>query len=408
MSSSRTRKRKLAAIVLGIQCHSKRRRIWISDFIRKRDTDGFHVKLMTELSSGDPNKFREFLRINADNYEELLKLVSSRTSIMDTSFRKSISATQRLAVTLRFLATGESFRSLAFLFRIPQCTISSVVSECLDAIYNVLAPLYLKMPSNESEWKSIAEKFKDRWHFPNCLGAMDGKHIIMVAPPNSGSVYYNYKGTNSIVLLAIADAEYRFIYVDVGCNGRVSDGGVYNKCSFANAMVKNKLHIPQLVPLPQRTTPVPYVLALRPNIMKPYSGRGLTSAQRVFNFRLSHTRRIIENAFGILSVRFRVFRNAINLDAAKTRTLTLACCALHNYLSMKNPTNYTPRTMIDQIDENGSVTPGHWRNEGFGNNFTNLEQESRRYISNNAQAIRNEFQNYFMEEGEVNWQFKYI
>ena len=58
----------------------------------------------------------------------------------------------------------------------------------------------------------------------------------MQAPANSGSYYYNYKGTFSNELLAVVDAEYKFLYVDVGCNGRVSDGGVFNRCSLYHAL----------------------------------------------------------------------------------------------------------------------------------------------------------------------------
>lgn len=147
----------------------------------------------------------------------------------------------------------------------------------------------------------------------------------MTAPPHSGSVYFNYKGTHSIVLMGIADAEYRLIYADVGCNGRLSEGGVFRKSTFAEALVRNQLNIPDPKPLPGRDAPLPYVLvgddafALNKNLLKPYSGRSLTELNRIFNYRLSRARRIIENVFGIMSARFRVLRTPINLDAEKTK-----------------------------------------------------------------------------------------
>ena len=67
---------------------------------------------------------------------------------------------------------------------------------------------------------------------------MDGKHILIRQPRNSGSFYFNYKGTFSIVLLALVDADYKFIYVDVGCNGRVSDGSVFQSSTLADAIKK--------------------------------------------------------------------------------------------------------------------------------------------------------------------------
>ena len=88
-----------------------------------------------------------------------------------------------------------------------------------------MQPIYLKQPTH-AEWKRIAARYHEKWQFPNCIGALDGKHVRMVAPNNSGSVYYNYKGTFSIVLLAICDADYRFTIVDVGASGHKSDAGI--------------------------------------------------------------------------------------------------------------------------------------------------------------------------------------
>lgn len=69
------------------------------------------------------------------------------------------------------------------------------------------------------EWQDIQVGFHSRWNFPSCCGAIDGKHITIQAPPNCGSEYYNYKGTNSIVLMAVVDHDYCFRYVDIGSYG---------------------------------------------------------------------------------------------------------------------------------------------------------------------------------------------
>uniref|UniRef100_A0A1I8NJI8 Uncharacterized protein n=1 Tax=Musca domestica TaxID=7370 RepID=A0A1I8NJI8_MUSDO len=88
---------------------------------------------------------------------------------------------------------GNSFRFLQFIFHIPHNTISTTIPEVCDAIYKVLQPDYLKVPSTEKEWQAVSEKFYEKWNFPNCIGCIDGKHVVMTAPSHSGSIDYNYK-----------------------------------------------------------------------------------------------------------------------------------------------------------------------------------------------------------------------
>ena len=165
----------------------------------------------------------------------------------------------------------------------------------------------LQVPTTEEEWKKIADAFASNWNFNNCIGAMDGKHIVIRPPPNSGSYYFNYKHTFSIVLLAIVDADYKFVYVDIGCNGRISDGGVFRNCNMYQMLEQKKLNVPEPTPLPGSTIMCPYTLVaddafpLKMYILKPYGQVGLTREKRIFNYRL---RRVVENAFGILANRF--------------------------------------------------------------------------------------------------------
>ena len=80
--------------------------------------------------------------------------------------------------------------------------------------------------------KSIIDEFYERWNFPNCIGAIDGKHVMIQCPFNSGSLFYNYKSYFSIVLLAVTSADYRFVMVDVGAYGSSNDSGVLNHTPF--------------------------------------------------------------------------------------------------------------------------------------------------------------------------------
>ena len=79
----------------------------------------------------------------------------------------------------------------------------------------------LKVPSCSEDWLKIASEFAAKWQFPNCVGAIDYKHIILEPLAGAWSAYYNYKHTHSVVLMAVACPNYECIYADVGTNGRI-------------------------------------------------------------------------------------------------------------------------------------------------------------------------------------------
>lgn len=175
-----------------------------------------------------------------------------------------------------------------------------------------------QLPQNESEWKEIANGFGERWNFPNCIGAVDGKHIAIKKPPGSGSYYFNYKRFPSIVLMAVVNSNYEIIAADVGTNGRVSDGGVFSNSSFGTAFKQGLLKIPKPSKPPLGSVELPYTLVgddafqLTENFMKPYPHTSLSPQERIFNYRLSRARRIVENVFGMMVARFGILQGSIS------------------------------------------------------------------------------------------------
>lgn len=257
----------------------------------------------------------------------------------------------------------------------------------------------MQVPTTSEDWNIIETGFRQKWNFPGCCGAVDGKHVIIKAPPISGSYYYNYKHSNSIVLMAVVDDNYCFSYIDIGCNGRVSDGGVFRNCSLSAALENNLLPDKHVI-VGDNAFP------LKPYLMKPYPGNNLTLKQKIFNYRLSRARRIVENAFGILVARFRVFERPIPVCPDKTDKIVKACCALHNWLR-KTKSNVNAPTVDVEDTHRGGFILGDWRDvpaEGLQDLLTN----SHNHSSRDARTIRDNYANYFVGEGSVDWQIRMI
>lgn len=416
-----TKQKVAAALIIYLRKKNKKKRkqkrMWVREWIRRRESEELVEKFVAELREGDPKSFTNFVRMSPENFDWLLEKVRPKIEKKNTQLRKAVSATTRLVVTLRFLASGDTYRSLSYLFRLPHNTISSIVPATCRAIYDVLAPEYLQMPNTEDEWLKIASDFETKWNFNHCIGAVDGKHCVMFAPKKSGSNYYNYKHTFSIVLLGVADANYKLTYIDVGCKGRISDGGVFSRSSIFDALETNSVNIPAPRPLTndQNAANFPYVMvaddafALTPYMLKPFSYRDQDREQKIFNYRLSRARRIIENVFGIISARFRVLRRTIYLDAEKTTLIVLAVCALHNWLMSINRKQYAPPGTFDQ-EVGETIHPGSWRSEVFSDDNQNPTRRMPDTLATtDAKQIREQFKAYFNSpSGSVPWQDKMI
>ncbi|PVD20418.1 hypothetical protein C0Q70_18573 [Pomacea canaliculata] len=202
--------------------------------------------------------------------------------------------------------------------------------------------LHPAVPNTTQEWEAIARAFEEKWNFPHYIGVKDGKNIFkniaMEAPLKRGSMYFNYKVFHSVVLLAVVDAFYRFIWYYVGENGRNNDAGIFACTTLSKAVESKTLQVPAPRELAHSHVKMPFVLVgdeafpLKEHLMKPYPQRGLGDHDNIFNYRLSRVRRVSENAFGILVNRFRLLLNTLNLSPDVVACVTESCVALHNFL----------------------------------------------------------------------------
>lgn len=158
---------------------------------------------------------------------------------------------------------------------------------------NDLVFLLFQTPTDTDTWKDIIRGFESRWNFPNCIGGLDGKHIRIHCPSESGSIFYNYKGSFSIVLMALVDSNYMLRYLDIGSEGRVADGGIWRSCSLHKRLRAGQLNLP-----PHKAWPNGEEFGVQPNVivaddafamasylMKPYTTRSLSKEKRIFNYR---------------------------------------------------------------------------------------------------------------------------
>lgn len=294
------------------------------------------------------------------------------------------------------MATGDAFQTIAFSYRVGNTTVAQIVKETCDVIWMKLQPIFLPAPTID-QWNSISKDFWSLWQYPNCLGSIDGKHVNIQAPPKSGTLYRNYKGFFSIVLLAVVDARKCFTIIDVGGFGKNSDGGILSASLFGQALDSDSLNLPPAKPLPGCTDPVPHVFIgdeafpLRENLMRPYPGIQTKDSptKRIFNYRLSRARNVVENAFGILSARWGVYQRRLRLHPDNADKVVRATCVLHNYLQKQNPLEEYDVSNFDPSASQGTSDFVH----------------SGSHASHQSCVIRDKFRDYFASEtGSVHWQ----
>ena len=196
----------------------------------------------------------------------------------------------------------------------------------------------------------------------------------------------------------------------------MSDGGVWNKCSLSQAIEDGTISLPppKCLPLGVQKLPHSFVaddaFALKTNLMKPYPQKSVDAEKRVYNYCHSRARRIVENLFGKVANRWRVFRGVIQLAPSSIESFVIAALILHNFLRKSSSRNQDcPSGLLDTELSNGERAEGLWRQETPGNSSLPLAVPTTGHnASKDAKLVRDTFKAYFVNEGAVEWQWDKI
>ncbi|GFS90550.1 DDE Tnp4 domain-containing protein [Trichonephila clavipes] len=260
----------------------KKRKVWVKPWVGRRTEYGASHTLLKELKNEDHTANRNMLRITV---------------------------TTKLEITLRYLATGDSFKSLEYLFRVPETTISRFLPHVLKEICCVLRP-FINVPTTVEEWKKLKR-------FSSNVGiSLDAVERLMVN------------------MFLLKDLLVQVQYTTTIRKPTASYYLLWWMLIIASLTLINWVSCEDHVIIGDDAFP------LRPDLMKPFSKHGLSDEEKIFNYRTSRARRVSENAFGILAWRFRVFSKAIELKPDTIDRVILAACSLNNWLRKTSPGHY--------------------------------------------------------------------
>ncbi|KAL1417072.1 hypothetical protein MTO96_027132 [Rhipicephalus appendiculatus] len=358
-------KKKLLLLKLKEEQEQQRRRVWVRPAILERKQRSLYYTAMRRLREGD--------------YDPFLKL-------------EPLEPGERLAIALSYLASGKDIKEVANAYLVGTETARKTIHDTCRAIWTRLRHRFLKVPAAE-DWFRIADNFEKCCQFPNCLGAVGGRHVTIATPRQSANGYMNHKGSSSVVLVAVVDSSCKYTFVDVYAESRDQQSDL-------------------CYPVLTDTWP-PYIFAgdeacpLRKNLMIPFPVGDAKDEKAVFNYRLNRVRRCSENAFGLTAARWRVLLRTIHLQPSNADYVIKAACMLHNFLTVLNPQVEGYRDTEDSV---GNVVPGRWRQCVDEANETEphyFPLESKRTEEDVPGAeTRNDFTAYFCSNaGEIPWQW---
>ncbi|KAG1693348.1 Protein ALP1-like [Nymphon striatum] len=194
----------------------------------------------TIVPSWSDRVFKQNFRLSRSSFAKLVCELKPHIHHVNTKFRKSVPAEERLAITLWRLGTNIEYRSIDHLFGRAKSTCIKIVKEVTVAIAEHLLAKYISIPQGDNLLK-VVSKFERRRGFPQIGGAIDGSQVKIIAPQDSHSDFYNRHHNHSVILQAVVDCDCKFLDVCLGWPGKAHDSRVFKNSKIYQAGITGKL-----------------------------------------------------------------------------------------------------------------------------------------------------------------------
>lgn len=336
---------KSVKITIAATGYRSSRRAPTKILLKTRESCGaYNNQTTATLTYGTNIDYRRQFGMNKEEFRALYFHVAKDLQTKPKGKRNTeITAREKLALTLNYLKSGATMGYIANQFVTSHSAVNSTIKKVSKAIVECLENFADVRPKTTQCWEKVAARFFDRWQLPNCLGALDGKHIEIEKFGKTGSTTINYKKYPSVVLLAVCDADYRVIHFNVGAHGGRSDGGIWREDrlghGLATGILKDWIPPPKCLPGDdeERLGKVNcFIVAddafrLGSHVIKPYSLKQMSKLRRITNYRISRARIAIECVFGHLTRRFHILLR-MPTNEEMTNLIIKCCVHLHNFI----------------------------------------------------------------------------
>ena len=309
-------------------------------YVKPRSTCWFDEYLFNIYT---PDMFYDILRMRRRTFDRLVHDLRPFITGQHTHWREPIAVEKKMVVTLFKLMHGVSIPLVADKTALGKLTVHGILRQVCSALSAHFGHL-IAWPTG-GRLARVTSAFQAKQWLPNCIGAIDGTHVYISAPPTSivAADHRNRNKSFSILLQGVVDTKCYFTSLDTGPPGSLHDSAHFKSSELYRKVEEgvmggfhdDPLTLPAALPFP------PYIVADRgypllswcitPFKMGPM-GNALTNEEVWFNRKHSSTRMCVEMAFGILKARFKEIGGRSSLKLEFLPMVVHACCVLHNIL----------------------------------------------------------------------------